>query len=206
MERVDAWMACFALAMALVWGLARWNGMLGGGRSGWWRRKSQQRADCRQHFMAAAHLLARARRQRKELADEGRRSRGKSSSLARDAIRECDVAIACDPRDAAPHIVKALALQHLGHLTAALRSLNTALSPPASKSLTESERVEALIKRASISLDAFKTKRGVKAAIADLEECLALDSSPQSAAADAARQMLASCYQRMGGGASRVHE
>jgi tetratricopeptide (TPR) repeat protein len=169
------------LGLGLLWAVK----MLGSTVAGRTRARGASRSQARRHFVNAAQLLAKSR------------SPGNAGAvgrkIAREAVAEADAAILLDPKDAALYIVKSLALQQLGRPAAALRSLTTALTKPASSSLSPSERAEALAKRASLFLEQGKGRRGLDLAIADLEESLSLKADNVDV-----QCMLASCYEKNG--------
>lgn len=135
------------------------------------------------HFLAGAQLLSRAR---------STRHRSSAATLAKSAVDEADKALALHPRDPAAHILKALAQDLLGHRTAALRSLDAALSPPAVKLLSRTEKGDALVKRAEMQL-AVNRRRRVESAVLDLVE--AVDLTRDNAKGFC---LLGQCYEHKG--------
>ncbi|XP_020270509.1 uncharacterized protein LOC109845649 [Asparagus officinalis] len=118
-----------------------------------YRRHRQQNSTTiqgRRHFIAGAQTLAQARSQSPP-----------SQTLIKSSISSADLTIALEPRDAAPHIFKSLALDIEGHKIPALKSLDVALSSPQSKTLGPKEKADALIKRAELSLGVGKRRRRV---------------------------------------------
>eukprot|EP00249_Psilotum_nudum_P014245 c24738_g1_i1 orf=536-1168(+) len=154
----------FILGLALFWAVQSLaKVMVGPSRS-----RGRAKAQAQRHFVKGAQVLARSR-------SAGSAALGRS--LAREASEEADKAIALDPRDAASHVLKALALEQQGHLSAALRSMHTALSPPALRTLSQSEKADAYMKRAGLLMASSKGKRAVDSAIEDLNKSLELSSS-----------------------------
>ncbi|KAK4722542.1 hypothetical protein R3W88_012775 [Solanum pinnatisectum] len=102
----------------------------------------RNRADMqsKRHFVQGAQLLSQAK-------SAAAKDRSVATSLAKSAEAQADLAISLDPKDAAAHILKALALDLQGFKTSALDSIDVALSPLAVKSLSEPERADALFKR-----------------------------------------------------------
>jgi len=120
------------------------------------KSKEKARVQARRHLVQGTQLLGR--------------------SKPREAAVEADKAISFDPKDAASHILKAFALERQGHNGSALRSLNTALSLPAVKSLSPSEKAEALVKRADVVLaGSTGGKRRLEVALGDLHASLAIN-------------------------------
>ncbi|KAK7301099.1 hypothetical protein RJT34_11959 [Clitoria ternatea] len=145
----------------------------------WAKFRLRNRADIqsKHHFVQGAQLLARARS-------------SKSRALAKEAQAQAQLAITLDPTDAAPHLLKALALDFQGLRSAALDSLDEALSPLTSKSLSDADLGDALLRRAELRL--ATTQRGrVDSALADLVESVSLN--PNNAKAFCA---LGECYER----------
>ncbi|XVE95172.1 hypothetical protein REPUB_Repub02eG0073200 [Reevesia pubescens] len=125
----------------------------------------RDRADfqAKRHFVLGAQLLAQAR---------SSKSPSSTTSSAKQAESEADKAISLDPKDAAAYILKALALDLQGFKTSALDSLDVALSPLASKSLTDKERADALFKRAELKMSMDRRGSRVDSAIDDLTKAI----------------------------------
>ena len=135
----------------------------------------------KRHFVHGAQLLAQAR--------SPNTPSSKVLSLAKTAAEEADKALSLDPKDAASHILKALALDLQGFRTSALDSFDAALSPLAVKSLSDDERSDALIKRAQLKIGLDKAGR-VDSAVADLVEAVRVGSENYSAYC-----LLGECYE-----------
>ncbi|KAL7127680.1 hypothetical protein ABFS83_14G268300 [Erythranthe nasuta] len=133
----------------------------------------------RRHFVIGAQLLSQARSSSSDF-----------RSLAERAAAEADKAIALDPKEAASHILKALALELLGFKTSALDSLDAALSPLAAKSLSDEERGDALFKRAELRV---AVDGGGGAAVEDLVESVRLKGDNAKAYG-----LLGECYEKKG--------
>ncbi|XP_022765934.1 uncharacterized protein LOC111310800 [Durio zibethinus] len=129
----------------------------------------RNRADfqAKRHFVLGAQLLSQAR---------SSKSRSSTTSLAKHAESEAEKAISLDPKDAAAYILKALALDLQGFKTSALDSLDVALSPLASKSLTDEERGDALFKRAELKMSMNRRGSRVDSAIDDLTKAVELSA------------------------------
>ncbi|XP_010523303.1 PREDICTED: uncharacterized protein LOC104801678 [Tarenaya hassleriana] len=157
------------------------------------RTKHRATVQTQRQLIQASRLLARARTTT---------NRSHSLSLAKSALAEADDAISLSPDDAAAHIVRALALDLLGHRTSALKSFDSALTYPRVKSLSDGERADALVKRAEMKL-AVNRRRRIGSAIEDLEEAVKL---ADAAAGDGGRGdntarmhcVLGECYEFMG--------
>ncbi|XP_076931108.1 uncharacterized protein LOC143596146 [Bidens hawaiensis] len=148
-----------------------------------YREKSSYAA--KRHFVRGAELLARSR----STAD-----RAAATILANSAVEHADKSIAVNPKDAAAHILKALALDLQGFTTSALEALNAALSPLAAKSLSDGEKSDALFKRAEIKMKLMSKggdEGGVESAVADLVESVRLKSDNA-----AALRLLGECYEK----------
>lgn len=158
------------------------------------RLRFRSDVESKRHFVKGAQLLARAR---------SAPSRSLATSLAEEAVTESDKAIALDPKDAAAHILKALALDIQGFKTSALESLDTALSPFAAKSLSDEERGDALLKRAELKISTNR-RALVDSALADLTESVTLSRNANANA----YCWLGKCYEmkKLRGEAKKAYE
>lgn len=136
----------------------------------------------KRHFVLGAELLAKSR---------STRDRPTAVKLAKSAAEQADESISLNPKDAAPHILKALALDSQGFTTSALDALDVALSPLAVKSLSEAEKGDALYKRAEIKVKVSGKGDGVESAVADLVESVRLKADNA-----AALRLLGECYEK----------
>ncbi|KAL1814040.1 hypothetical protein DCAR_0626446 [Daucus carota subsp. sativus] len=132
----------------------------------------------RRHFIAGAQLLSKSRSSR-------------DLSAAKLAVEEADKAIELDPRDAASHILKSLALEMLGLKTAAIKAIDAALSPLAVKSLEDDEKGDALYKRAELRVGVSGEERVDEAVLSDLIESVKLKGDNVKAF-----MLLGECYER----------
>ncbi|KAK1553872.1 hypothetical protein Q3G72_004706 [Acer saccharum] len=142
----------------------------------------RNRADlqAKRHFVIGAQYLAQAR---------SSKSRSSSASLAKQAESEADKAVSLDPKDAAAYILRSIALDIQGFKTSALDSLDIALSNPAVKTLSETEKGDALFKRAELKMSMSRHGR-VDSAMEDLSD--AVKMSPENAKAFC---LLGECYE-----------
>ncbi|CAM8942970.1 unnamed protein product [Rhodiola kirilowii] len=145
------------------------------------RYRNRASFQSRRHFVLGAQLLAKAR---------SATSRSTRTSLASQSISEAEKAIALDPKDAASHILKSLALDLQGFKQAALDSIEAALSPLAKKSLSDLERGDALYKRAELKIAVGKKAR-VDSAIEDLIESVKVCEESKGKAF----RLLGECYE-----------
>lgn len=145
------------------------------------RYRNRSNFQAKRHFILGAQLLAQAR---------SAKDRSSATSLAKSAAEEADRSILLDPKDAAAHILRALALELQGFKTSALDALDVALSPLASKSLSGEERGDALLKRAELKV-ALNRRGRVDSAIDDLVDSVTLKK-------DNARAfyLLGECYEK----------
>ncbi|KAG4119026.1 hypothetical protein ERO13_D11G053600v2 [Gossypium hirsutum] len=139
------------------------------------------------HLSRATQLLCRAK---------SNPQKDQSQTLAKTAITEIEKALSLFPKDPTPHILKSLALDLLGHKGSALRSLDLALAFPRVKSLSEKERVEALVRRAELKL-AVNKRRRVDWAVSDLEEAVKV-SDKEVETKTKAFCLLGVCYELKG--------
>lgn len=145
------------------------------------RFRNRAELQAKRHFVIGAQLLAQAR---------SSKSKSSASSLAKQAETEADKAIAFDHKDAASHILKALALDLQGFKTSALEALDLALSKPAVKTLTEKEKGDALFKRAEVKMSMNRRGGRVDSAIDDLTEALKINDDNVKALC-----LLGECYE-----------
>ncbi|KDP41492.1 hypothetical protein JCGZ_15899 [Jatropha curcas] len=143
--------------------------------------RSRPGVEAKRHFVLGARTLS--------LARSPDNSHSTTISLAKKAEDEADKAISLDPKDAAVHILKALSLDLQGFKSSALDSLDVALSPLAVKSLTESEKGDALFKRAELVVGTNRSER-VDAAIQDLTQAVKLNKENANAF-----RLLGECYE-----------
>ncbi|VVB18136.1 unnamed protein product [Arabis nemorensis] len=169
--------AILVLTLVIVWATKN----IANKRLTKYRTKHRAKLQTQGQLIQAARLIARARTTT---------TKSQSQSLAKTALLEADDLIAISPNDAAGHIVRALALDLLGHQTAALKSFDTALTYPRLKSLSVGERADALVKRAEMKL-AVNRRRRIDSAIEDLEEAARLAAGRETARLF---RLLGECY------------
>ncbi|KAL6176777.1 hypothetical protein ACLB2K_053410 [Fragaria x ananassa] len=146
------------------------------------RLQSKSGIQSKRHFVLGAQLLDQAR-------SAAQSTSSSAASLSKQALEHADKAIALDPKDAAAHILKALALNAQGFKTSALDAIDVALSPLCRKSLANDERGDALCKRAEIKMSMNRPAR-VDSVIEDLT--LAVKLSPENVKAFCT---LGECYE-----------
>ncbi|KAJ7965832.1 Tetratricopeptide repeat like superfamily protein [Quillaja saponaria] len=144
------------------------------------RIRNRGSAQAKRHFVLGAQLLAQAR---------AAKTRSSTNSLADKALVEAEKAITLDPKDAAAYLLKALVLDLQGFRTSALDSLDMAFSPLAVKSLSETEKGDALFKRAELKMAIDKQIR-VDSALADLTDAVKLSTDNAKAFC-----LLGECYE-----------
>ncbi|CAA3025478.1 Tetratricopeptide repeat-containing domain [Olea europaea subsp. europaea] len=147
------------------------------------RSKARPNTQIHRHFIQGAQFLSRAR---------SSKNKSTAFNFAKSATNEADKALALEPKDPAAHILKAMALDLMGHKNSALKSLDLALSPPAVRMLADRERGDALFKRAQLQVG-LNRKRRVDSAIDDLVEAVRLSGDNAKAFC-----LLGQCYEMKG--------
>ncbi|CAJ1940265.1 unnamed protein product [Sphenostylis stenocarpa] len=125
-------------------------------------RNNNRQPEPNRHLTQASRHLARAR------------STSHRDQHAKSALMETDKALSIWPRDPWAHILRAQALNLMGHRAAAIKSLDAALSSPAAKSLSAAERADALVRRAElkVGVNRRRRRRRIESAIEDLVEAV----------------------------------
>ncbi|KAL3721810.1 hypothetical protein ACJRO7_034190 [Eucalyptus globulus] len=149
-------------------------------------------AEPSRHSLRASALLAQARSSSTHHAHHTQ-----APTLARAALAEAKVAISQAPKDAAPHVLKALALDTLGRRSSTLRSLDAALSAPRARSLFGRERAELKLGMAAGGGE----RRRAESAVEDAREAVRVGP-----AAAAAWRVLGECCEREGLAAEAAFE
>ncbi|XP_050205615.1 uncharacterized protein LOC126655460 [Mercurialis annua] len=147
------------------------------------RTKNRTALQSNRHFLQSTQFLSKAK---------STSSKSQSQTLAKNALLEAETAITLSPRDPAPLILKALALDLLGHKASAVKSLDLALSAPRVNSLSDRDRGDALVKRGELKM-AVNRRRRVDSAIEDLEEAVRLSGESERVFC-----LLGQCYESKG--------
>jgi tetratricopeptide (TPR) repeat protein len=147
-------------------------------------RNKNHKTEPNRHMNQASRHLNRAR------------STTKKAEHAKNALIEADQALSLTPRDPSVHILRARALHIMNHRTAAIRSLNIALSLPAAKLLSPEERADALVFRAEMKLEVNRRRR-VESAMEDVVEAINV-SGEECENLDSMMCLLGKCYEWKG--------
>ncbi|KAL1365485.1 hypothetical protein HN51_013513 [Arachis hypogaea] len=148
-------------------------------------------------------LHARTRARNRDPKPEANRHLAQASRLlalarprdAKAALTEADRALSLNPREPTAHILRARALRIMGHHAAALRSMDSALWPPAVRLLSTEDRADALVERAELKL-AVNRRRRIDSAVEDL--IAAVELSEGERVDSEALCLLGKCYESKG--------
>lgn len=148
-------------------------------------RNKNHQLELNRHLTQASRHLARAK------------STSHQAEHARKALFEADQALSTSPKDPSVHILRARAFQFMGHRSSAIRSLNSALSPPTSKLLSQTERADALVFRAEMKLEVNRLPR-VDSAMEDLVKAVRVSGGERESNNVEALCLLGRCYEWKG--------
>ncbi|KAK7386720.1 hypothetical protein VNO78_27055 [Psophocarpus tetragonolobus] len=149
------------------------------------RHGKNRQPEPNRHITQASRHLSRAR------------SASHRAQHAKNALGETDRALSVWPKDPRAHILRARALQIMGHHAAGIKSLDAALASPAAKSLSAAERAGALVLRAELKV-AVNRRRRVDSAIEDLVEAAGVSGGEGCDSESEALSLLGKCYEWKG--------